>query len=92
MSTAAPHKIAIQRWSLSRPVSLERENMVIGGYRLVRVSPSRRNSVRVVPTSPPLEPAAARKDDISPSRSTAPSFLRPAVDVRKEAGSLARPH
>ena len=69
---------------------LERENMVIRGHRLVRVSPSRRKSVRIVSTAPPLERAVAQKAATSRG-STTPSFVRPAADARKEGCSLGRP-
>ena len=68
---------------------LARENMVIRGHRLARVSPSQRKSVRVVSTSPPSERVAPPEDDAA-SQSTGPSFLRRAVHVRKE-DSLGRP-
>ena len=71
-----------------RPL-LQRENMVIRSHRLVRVSPSRRKSVRIVSTSPPSEPVAAPQDDTA-RRSTVPSFPPRGVDVRK-GGSLGRP-
>ena len=61
---------------------LERENMVIRGHRLVRVSPNRRKSLGVVSTSP-SEQGASPENDTS-RQSSAPSFLRRVTDARKE--------
>ena len=66
---------------------LERENMVIRGHRLVRASPSRQKSLRVVSNSH-SERGTSPEGDTS-RQSTAPAFLRRVTDARKE-GSHGR--